>query len=238
MSDRSASPNEPQQPPLSRTDWVIERIRRAILFGDVCAGERLTSSAWSTRLGVSPTPLREAFQRLAAEGFVDYDPHCGARVSPLTLRDAHEIYQIRIMLEPIAVESSVTRCDDRWLAGLTDAFVKIDAFYAASNTLEAGAVEAHREFHRVLRRRCESAWLLRITDMLADQSTRMQYTSFTPRGGQRAARQEHRQLFEAASAGDAARTAELTAAHLQRTLSALQLNAAPVVSESGTNKRV
>ena len=228
MSDQSASPNELQQPPLSRTDWVIERIRRAILFGDVRAGERLTSSAWSARLGVSPTPLREAFQRLAAEGFVDYDPHCGARVSALTLRDAHEIYQIRIMLEPLAVESSVARRDDRWLAELADTYGKIDAFYAASNTLEAGAVEAHREFHRVLR----------LTDMLADQSTRMQYASFTPRGGKRAARQEHRHLFEAASAGDAARTAELTAAHLQRTLSALQLDAAPVVSESGADKRV
>ena len=238
MSDQSASPNELQQPPLSRTDWVIERIRRAILFGDVRAGERLTSSAWSARLGVSPTPLREAFQRLAAEGFVDYDPHCGARVSALTLRDAHEIYQIRIMLEPLAVESSVARRDDRWLAELADTYGKIDEFYAASNTLEAGAVEAHREFHRVLRKGCESGWLLRLTDMLADQSTRMQYASFTPRGGKRAARQEHRHLFEAASAGDAARTAELTAAHLQRTLSALQLDAAPVVSESGADKRV
>ncbi len=232
MNDRSAGPNDRQQPPSSRTDWVIERIRRAILFGDVRAGERLTGSIWSTRLGVSPTPLREAFQRLAAEGFVDYDPHCGARVSALTLRDAHEIYQIRIMLEPLAVESSVTRSDDRWLTDLSDAYVKVDAFYAASNTLEAGAVEAHREFHRVMRKCCESAWLLRLADTLADQSTRIQYASFSPRGGQRAARQEHRHLFEAACARDAARTAELTTAHLQRTLSALQLDATSVVSGS------
>jgi DNA-binding GntR family transcriptional regulator len=220
MSD----PNELLHTPLSRTDWAIDRIRRAILFGDVRAGERLVSSAWSTRLGVSPTPLREAFQRLAAEGFIDYDPHCGARVAPLTLRDAHEIYHIRIMLEPLAVASSVTLRDVRWLADLADAHKKIDAYYAVKDAEVAGALEAHREFHRVMRARCESAWLLRITDMLADQSTRMQYTSFTGRGGKRAARQEHRHLFEAAHSGDAARAAELSAAHLQRTLSALQLS--------------
>jgi GntR family transcriptional regulator, carbon starvation induced regulator len=208
--------------PPSRTDWAIERIRRAILFGDARPGDRLVSSAWSVRLGISQTPLREAFQRLAAEGFVDYDPQRGARVAPLTLTDACEIYDLRLQLEPGAVESSVAEGDDRWLRDLTEAFVRVDEFYAASESIEAGAVEAHRTFHRVLRSRCVSVWLLRITDMLADHSTRMQFASISARGGRPAAREEHRRIYEAARTRDAALTSRLTAAHLQRTLDALQ----------------
>ena len=221
--------------PPSLTDWMVERVRRAILFGEVQSGERLIISDWSARFGVSQTPMREAIQRLAAEGFLDYDAQRGARVAALSLRDAREIYQIRIQLEPSAVESSVDARTDRWLAELTGAYTMIDDLYEAADGLQAGAVEAHRAFHRVMRAGCESAWLLRITDMLADQSTRMQYASFNARGGKRAAREEHRRLFEAAAAGDAKGAAELSAAHLQRTLDVLQLApdpataAAPVV---------
>jgi len=168
---------------------------------------------------------------------VDYDPHCGARVSALTLRDAHEIYQIRIMLEPLAVESSVARRDDRWLAELADTYGKIDAFYAASNTLEAGAVEAHREFHRVLRKGCESGgccasptcWPINPRACSMRRSRRAAASApharniATLRSRVRRGRRAH---------GGTHRS------HLQRTLSALQLDAAPVVSESGADKRV
>ena len=218
--------------PLSRTDWVIDRIRRAILFGEVRPGERLISTAWSTRLGVSQTPLREAFQYLAAEGFVDYDPQHGARVAALTLRDAVEIYELRITLEPQAVESSVNARTESWCEGLAAAFETIDTLYAGKDTMKAGSVEAHRHFHRVLRAGCGSAWLLRMTATLADQSTRMQFASLYTRGGNRAAREEHRELYEAASMGNAALTASLTAAHLQRTLAALLLQKGDVAASA------
>lgn len=212
--------------PASRTDWAIECIRRAILFGEVQPGDRLTSSEWSSRLGISQTPLREAFQRLAAEGFVEYDPQRGARVAPLTARDALEIYELRIMLEPRAVEASVAHADDAWCAALERAFEAIDARYAAADGTGEGLVEAHRAFHQAVRARCASSWLLRLTGMLADQSTRMQFASLGARGGRRAARDEHREIYEAARAGRAEAAADLTAAHLRRTLEALRRDSA------------
>ena len=217
---------EGNQAPASRTDWVIERIRRAILFGEAKAGERLVSGVWAQRLGVSPTPLREAFQRLAAEGFVDYDPQRGARVAPLTLRSACEIYELRILLEPLAVASSVAAGSAAWRAELEHVFTELDDLYGAVTFVDADAVETHRRFHRVVRSGCESAWLLRLVGLLGDQSTRMQFASLAARGGRRAAGAEHRAIFEAAAAGEGSRAAELTAAHLERTLTALRLGVA------------
>lgn len=205
--------------PTSATDWVIERIRRAVLFGEVAAGERLISGTWASRLGVSATPVREAFQRLAAEGFVDYDPRRGARVSPLSIRAACEIYEIRLKLEPDAVAASVRAGDDRWRVQLREAFAALEALY---ETADFGTAAAHRAFHQVMRSRCDSVWLLRVVDMLADQSTRLQFSSLPSRGGVQAALSEHRELFDAATAGDAVRTGALTIAHLQRTLDVLR----------------
>jgi GntR family carbon starvation induced transcriptional regulator len=209
--------------PTSRTDWVIDRIRRAVLFGEVKAGERLISSTWASQLGVSATPVREAFQRLAAEGFVDYDPQRGARVAPLTIQAACEIYALRITLEPGAVVSSVSAGDDVWRRRLKHALEELEPVYETSNF---GTAAAHRAFHHALRSCCDSVWLLRIVDMLADQSTRLQFSSRVARGGVAAALQEHRDLFEAAYSGNADLAGVLTAAHLQRTLSALRLEVA------------
>jgi DNA-binding GntR family transcriptional regulator len=202
---------------------VIEQIRQAILFGEVRPGERLVGSDWSARLGVSATPLREAFQRLAAEGFVDYDSQRGARVAPLTTRAACEIYEIRIMLEPEAVASSVGAADAEWCDQLDRAFERLDELYTDSHFATVNAIEAHRDFHRLVRARCTSRWLLRIVDMLGDQSTRMQFAALSKRGGHRPARAEHREIYTAARGGDAKRAGALTAAHLRRTLAALEL---------------
>ena len=222
MRERAAPPRSNTQTPPSRTDWAIEQIRRVILFGEVRAGDRLVSSAWSTRLGISQTPLREAFQRLAAEGFVNYDSQRGASVAALTLQDACEIYQLRILLDPLAVESSVKNATAKWRRELSDAFELVDTLYASPDTVRSGSVEAHRAFHRTLRANCESTWLLRIADTLADQSTRMQFASLSNRGGHWAARAEHLEIYETALAGDAAHVAKLSSDHLQRTLDALR----------------
>jgi DNA-binding GntR family transcriptional regulator len=138
------------------------------------------------------------------------------------LRDAWEIYDLRILLEPRAVASSVAAGDAGWRAELADAYELVSTRYADEDAMQPGAVEAHRDFHRIVRSRCDSAWLLRIADTLADQSTRMQFASLRARGGHRAARAEHAELYAAACAGDARRAADLTGAHLQRTLVALR----------------
>jgi len=206
--------------PTSRTDWVTDRVRRAVLFGEVKAGERLISGTWATRLGVSATPLREALHRLAAEGLVDYDPHFGARVAPLSTESACEIYELRITLEPGAVESSVRSGDDAWRRELEYTFAQLHAIYDA---VDFGKAQAHRAFHQTIRARCGSVWLLRIVDMLADQSTRLQLSFSSARGGAPAALQEHRDLFSAAKSGNASLAAELTAEHLRRSLEALRM---------------
>ena len=77
----------PTTPP-TRAEWVDTQLRRAILSGEFAPGEKLRAEHLADRWGVSPTPLRETFMRLAGEGFVIIEPQRGARVAPALHRRA------------------------------------------------------------------------------------------------------------------------------------------------------
>jgi DNA-binding GntR family transcriptional regulator len=69
-------------------------------------------------LDVSTTPVREALRDLATEGLVQFDPHRGAIVSELSTEDVHDIYEIRRVLEPLAMRQAVPKIGDALLARL------------------------------------------------------------------------------------------------------------------------
>ena len=73
--------------PPTLAEWVDARLRSAILSGELVAGQKLRSEHLAAQWGVSPTPLREAFQRLAGEGMVAIEPQRGARVAAIDAGD-------------------------------------------------------------------------------------------------------------------------------------------------------
>jgi DNA-binding GntR family transcriptional regulator len=57
--------------PQTRSDWVYERLKHAIVSGALPPGTRLVAAELAQRWALSPTPLREAFQRLEGLGIVN-----------------------------------------------------------------------------------------------------------------------------------------------------------------------
>ena len=66
--------------PGTRADWAHQRLKAAILTGELAPGTKLVVDELSQRWAVSPTPLREAFQRLGGHGLVELTSQRGARV--------------------------------------------------------------------------------------------------------------------------------------------------------------
>ncbi|MEO3784762.1 GntR family transcriptional regulator [Actinocorallia sp. B10E7] len=83
-------------------DTAYEAVRQMILSGEVSPGDRLGESELAETLGLSRTPVREALQRLGADGLVEVLPHRGARVVAWTPADLTEIFELRSLLEPYA----------------------------------------------------------------------------------------------------------------------------------------
>ncbi len=93
-------------------EFVRGVLRRAILNGELPGGTRLVQAELAGLLKVSTTPVREALRDLATEGLIRFDPHRGAVVSELSGEQLHEIYAIRMLLEPLAVRQAVPRVTD------------------------------------------------------------------------------------------------------------------------------
>ncbi len=97
---------------------IVERLRLAILAGDIPPGAPLVETALSERFDVSRGPLREALRQLIEEGLVVTVPYTGTHVAELSVEDVHEIYSLRTVLETFAFEQVWLRRDDRFRAEL------------------------------------------------------------------------------------------------------------------------
>ena len=99
-------------------EYVRSVVRRAILNGELTGGDRLVQAELAAMLDVSTTPVREALRDLATEGLVQFDAHRGAIVTELSSEDVHDIYEIRLLLEPLAMKQAVPNLSDTLLARL------------------------------------------------------------------------------------------------------------------------
>jgi DNA-binding GntR family transcriptional regulator len=209
--------------PGTRADWVDRRLRAAILSGELAAGEKLVAGPLAQRFAVSATPLREAIQRLAARGLVEIEPQRGARVAAVSARDAEEIYELRTLLDPLALRDSLAHGDAAHQRAIAAAFTRmVHAGRDSKDVVEA--FDRHAEFHAALLSRCRSRWLLRLTALLADHSQRYAFLSVRSgaAGGHHDALAEHRALRDAALAGRVDQAVELLTSHLQRTLAGMR----------------
>lgn len=106
------------RPTSNLTDVVHAALKEAILDSKLAPGSRLDEVKVAGDLGVSRTPVREALQRLAAEGLAVIVPHRGAFVVSLSMKDVEELYEMREALEGHATRLAATRATRASLVAL------------------------------------------------------------------------------------------------------------------------
>jgi len=138
---------------------VVEQLREAIALGELAPGERLNEGAVAKRLGVSATPVREAFRDLEQAGLVEVVPHRGARVRSLTRRDMSEIYSLRATLEQLAIRLAHPNLEEADFSRLEDLIHEMED--KARQDDPAGVVQLDVAFHRHIVERADHQLLLK-----------------------------------------------------------------------------
>lgn len=142
----------------SYRQMVADQLKAAIASGELAAGQRLNEMAVAKQLGVSPTPVREAFRDLEQQGLIDVAPYRGARVRPLTERDLSEIYSLRAHLEQMGIRLAHPRMDESDYQEL-EALIRAMEERAKADD-PAGVVAHDVEFHRHIMKRADHDLLL------------------------------------------------------------------------------
>jgi DNA-binding GntR family transcriptional regulator len=189
---------------------VADRIRSAIMRGTFPPGTQLGEVELAARLGVSRGPLREAMQRLVAEGLLRSERNRGLFVRDLDAADVRDVYIARTAVERAA--GLLLLAGDRAAAAgrLTVALAAMEAVAADPVAL----ADADHHFHAELVAASGSPRLMRMADALLVE-TRMCLAALQetlPPAPELLA--EHRELRDAVRAGDAARLTAVLESHM------------------------
>jgi DNA-binding GntR family transcriptional regulator len=104
------------KPPLG--DAIYQAVREDIIWGDLCPGTAVSEGELAAQHGVSKTPARQALARLCDDGLINLIPYRGYYVSQLSVKDALDLYETRLILELGAVDLAVRNASDSGLLEL------------------------------------------------------------------------------------------------------------------------
>src|SRR3954452_3334330 len=93
---------------------LLDRLREAIVSGQLKAGSKINLSRARESFGVSLSPLREALARLIADGLVEFEDNRGYWVAPVSLANLAEITQLRAEMESMALRHAMVTGDLNW----------------------------------------------------------------------------------------------------------------------------
>lgn len=134
LDSDTAEPGTTASP--SRGEIVYEWVRERIIDGRFPTGSRIRERDLAEEIQVSRIPIREAFPRLEAEGYIRTIPRRGAVVAPMGLPEVNEVFDVRASLEVLAARLAAQRCADG-----ADGTVVTEALAQAERAVASGVVK-------------------------------------------------------------------------------------------------
>jgi DNA-binding GntR family transcriptional regulator len=159
----------------SLTRSVYLQLRADLLAGHYRPGEKLRAEVLRRRFNIGSSPIREALNRLLAEGFVALEEQKGFSVAPVSSEELRELVRARALIDGAAITESIRNYDTDWEEGLVLALHRLSR--VARRTPEGVADDPewerlHRAFHCALVGGCGSRWLRRVSEQLFDAAER------------------------------------------------------------------
>jgi DNA-binding GntR family transcriptional regulator len=198
----------------SRADWVYSNLREAIVSLAILPGEAIVEADVASRFGVSTTPVREALQRLAKDGFIVLSRYRGATVVKLDQHDVQEIYQLREVLEPLAVRLAVPQLTDADLSAMS--VLLEEATHALTLDDWDQLSRLNRQFHGMFIANCGNQRLRQVLENLQEQNRIIALLTWKNRGHDLQEHQEHRAILHAVLQRDGKAAAESLRQHIVR----------------------
>ena len=174
---------------------VFNKIREDILSGKYKENEELREVAIGEELGVSRTPVREAFRQLELEGLIQIIPNKGAYVTGITANDVKDIYMIRSKLEGLCAQWATEHITQVQMEELEEN-IYLSKFHSEKGHSEQIA-ELDNRFHEILYEACNSKMLEHQLRAFHDYVLRVRKKTLSHYKRSSESTKEHEAIFEA-----------------------------------------
>ena len=182
------------------TDRAYERIKHDIMTCAITPGTEVSEPQLCTHYRLGKAPVRMALIRLAHDGLLRAIPRRGYMVTAITLKDIHDVFELRLMLEPQAAHLAAGKVDVQRLRVLDEACrpgYQSDDIKSITRFLEA-----NKAFHVAIAQATGNGRLAIMVSQLLDQMTRLLHLSLGLRNRSQEMQHEHRALVKALARGD------------------------------------
>jgi DNA-binding GntR family transcriptional regulator len=201
-------------------DQIYELLRDDIVYIRLEPGAMIYENEIAERLGVSRTPVREAFRLLANEQLIVIEPQRGTRVAPISASKVTEAWFVRERLEVGAFRQAAARWNeaieaqcDRQMDSLLEQQAE-----AARERDALRLLKLDEDMHRLIIEITGNQTLLQVVMQMRAHINRVRYLALTISGKERLERIvcEHQEILQAIRKGDAVRTEQLLESHLSK----------------------
>jgi len=190
-------------------EMAYERIKRAILRCDLEPGSQVTEEQLAERFGLSRSVVRPALKRLYQQQLVRTVSRNRYIIPPITIKDANDLFELRLMIEPSAANRAAGRVDSEQIERLEQL---CEAQYEPGNRDSADAfLQANAEFHVTVARASGNDLLAEVVASLLDREQRLNHLAHMLGDRNQDAFHEHRELVEALIAADGGRAERVMA---------------------------
>jgi DNA-binding GntR family transcriptional regulator len=192
-------------------EQIVTSLRESIIRGELSPGQKITEPELAEKLGISRTPIREAFRQLESEGFLTVIPRKGAVVSTVTPKEVEDFYELKSLLEGYASRMAARKVTEQ----------DIDRLNKINNQLETlarkGDVETffrkNNEFHSTFISLCGNEKLLDFWNSLVRRVVRFRLQALSVPGRLMNSVDQHRNIIDALRRKDGPLSEEVVYRH-------------------------
>lgn len=199
---------------LDAAERAYQAVHAMIAEGEAPTGAWLRESTLARQIGVSRTPVRQALNRLAAEGAVELIPNRGAQVVSLSAEDIAALYELRATFEPLAAKLAVARLTETHLEELADLHEQMVALAEGPERDPRRMSQLNNDFHAVFLREAGNRHLtMAMQTMVRPAMVARNFHLYDQRALRRSMR-HHEEILDAARAGDGEWAEAVMRAHI------------------------
>jgi DNA-binding GntR family transcriptional regulator len=182
------------------TERAYERIRRDIISCAIAPGCEISEAQLATQYKLGKAAVRVALTKLAHAGLVRAIPRRGYMVMPVTLKDIHDVFELRLMLEPPAARMAAGKVNTQRLRTFDE--ICREGYEPGDARSTARFLDANKAFHVEIAQAAGNVRLAAAIEQLLDEMTRLLHLGLGLRKGPQETLHEHKALVKALARGD------------------------------------